>query len=170
MMRFAVTLLVLKLSFVVLWVLVALLRGVLALWPVHQAWLERLVAAIRGSLVIPLLVAFVVGVTTIAVTVILSLVVVTMVLVVPLVVTTNTSVMLFCHMADLLIAPLAKFVMHLASHALFNLTFAFFAREPSATCKLKMFLKYSASDSSLSLLRRQPPSTYFALSYLWKDI
>ncbi len=73
MMCFVVTLLVLKLTFVILWVLVALLRGVLALWPMHQAWLEYLVATIRGSLVIPLLVAFVVGVTTISVTTILPL-------------------------------------------------------------------------------------------------
>jgi hypothetical protein len=116
-------LLVLKLTFVGLWVLVALLRGVLALWSVHQAWLEPFVTAIRGSLVIPLLVAFVVVVTTITVTVILPLEVVTMVLVVPLGVTTVTSITLFCHMADLLIVPLAKFVTHLASHALFNLMF-----------------------------------------------
>jgi hypothetical protein len=170
MMHFVVMLLVLKLTFVVLWILVALLRGVLALWPVHRAWLERLVTAIRGSLVIPLLVVFVIGVTTIAVTAILPLEVVTTVLVILLVVMTVTSVTLFHQMADPLIITLAKFVMHLASYALFNLTFAFFAREPSAICELKMFSKYSASDSSLSLLRCRPPSTYFALSSLWKDI
>jgi hypothetical protein len=108
----------------------------LALWPVHRAWLERLVTAIRGSLVIPLLVAFVVGVTTIAVTVILPLEVVTMVLVVLLVVTTVTSVTSFRHMADLLIVPLVKFVMHLASHALFDLTFAFLCQ--GAICYLRI--------------------------------
>ncbi len=128
MMCFIVTLLVLNLMFVILWVLVALLRSVLALWPVHRAWLERLVAVIRGSLVIPLLVTFVIGVTTIAVTMILPLEVVMMVLVVPLVVTTVTSVTLFRHMADLLIVPLAKFVTHLMSHALFDLMFAFLSQ------------------------------------------
>ena len=52
-MHFVMTFFVLKLTFVILGVLVALLGGVLALQPVHQAWLERLVAAIRGNLVLP---------------------------------------------------------------------------------------------------------------------
>jgi hypothetical protein len=116
---------VLKLTFVNLGVLVALLRDVLALWPVHQAWLERLVAAIRGSLVLLFLVAFVVVVTTTAVTAILPLVVVVVLLTVLPAVATVTSMTLFCHKADLLVVPLAKFMMHLASHMLLNLTFAF---------------------------------------------
>jgi hypothetical protein len=117
------TLLIFKLMFGVPWVLVALLRGVLALGPVHQAWFELLVIVLRGNLVIPLFVAFVIGVTTIAVTVILPLEVGATVLIRPLVVTTVTSVMSFCHVADLLIVPLAKLVTHLASPALLDLAF-----------------------------------------------
>ncbi len=124
MMRFVGTLLIFKLTFGIPWVLVALLRGVIALGPVYQAWLERLVIELRGNLVIPLLVTFVLGVTTIAVTVILQLEVRATVLIRPLVVTTVTSVMLFHHMADLLIVTLAKLVTHLASYALLNLAFA----------------------------------------------
>ncbi len=135
-MHFIVTLLVLKLTFVVLWVLVALLRGVLALWPMHRALLECFVTVIRGSLVIPLLVAFVVVITTIAVTAILPLEVVMMVLVVPLVVMTVTSITMFCHMADLLIVLLAKCMTHLASHMLFDLTFAFLRQ--GAICYLQI--------------------------------
>ena len=96
-MHFVMTLLVLKLPFVIFWVLVALLRGVLALWPVHQAWFECLVTAIRGSLVPPFLVLFVIVVTTTAVTVILPLVVVTVVFAILPAVTTTTSVTLFCY-------------------------------------------------------------------------
>ena len=96
----------------------------LALGPVYQAWLERLVIALRGDLVIPLLVAFVVGVTTIAVTVILPLEIGATVLIRLLVVTTVTSVMPFYHVAELLIILLAKLMTHLASHALLDLAFA----------------------------------------------
>ncbi len=106
MMRFVGTLLVLKLAFGIPWVLVALLRGVLALGPVHQAWLERLVTALRESLVISLLVAFVVGVTTIAVTAILPLEVGVTVIVRPFVVTTVTSVISLVHMSELLFVAL----------------------------------------------------------------
>ncbi len=154
------TFFVLKLTLVILGVLVALLGGVLALRPVHRAWLEHLVGAIRRSLVLPFLVMFVVAVTMTAVITILPLVVMAVVLTALPAVATVTSVTLFCHKADLLVVPLAKFVTHLASHVLFNLTLAFFAREPSATYKLKMFLKYSATDSSVSLLRRWPLLTY----------
>jgi hypothetical protein len=125
MMRFVGALLVLKLTFVVPWVLIALLRGVLALRPMHCAWLECLVAAIRGSLVILLLVAFVVVVTTIAVAAILPLEIAAMVLIRPFVVMTVTSVTSFRHLVDLLIVPFAKLVTHLASHALLDLVFAF---------------------------------------------
>ncbi len=116
---------VLKLRFVNLGVLVALLRGVLALWPVHQAWLKCLVATIRGSPVLLFLVAFVIVVTTTAVTTILLLVVVVVVLTVLPAAATITSVTSFCHKADLLVVPLAKFMTHLVSHALLNLTFVF---------------------------------------------
>jgi hypothetical protein len=85
---------------------------------------ERLVIALRGNHVILLLVALVIGVTTIAVTAILPLEVGATVLIRPLVVMTVTSVTLFRHVADLLIVPLAKLVMHLATHALLDLAFA----------------------------------------------
>ncbi len=122
--------------FVILGVLVALLGGVLALRPVHQAWLECLVAAIRGSLILPFLVMFVIVVTTTAVTTILPLVVVAVVLTVSLPVATVTSMTSFCHKADLLVIPLAKFMMHLASHALLNLTFTFVCQ--GAICYLQI--------------------------------
>ncbi len=102
----------------------------------HQAWLERLVAAIRGSLVLPFLVSFVVVVMTTAVTAILPLVVLAVVLTVLPAVATVTSVMSFCHKADLLVIPLAKFMTHLASHALLNLTFAFLCQ--GAICYLRI--------------------------------
>jgi hypothetical protein len=105
--------------FIVLGILVALLGGVLALCPVHQAWLERLVVAIRRSFVLLFLVAFVIVVTMTAVIAILPLVVVAVVLVASPAVVTVTSVTLFHHTADLLIVPLAKFMIHLASHVLF---------------------------------------------------
>ena len=120
--------------FAVLGVLVALLGGVLALRPVHRAWLECLVVAIRRGPVFPFLVAFVVGVRTIAVAAILPLEVATPVLIRPFVVMTVTSVTSFCHKADLLIVPLAKFIMHLGSHALFDLTLAFLCQ--GAVCYL----------------------------------
>jgi hypothetical protein len=123
-MCFMGTLLIFKLTFGISWVLVALLRGVIALGPVYQAWLEHLVIELRGNLVIPLLDAFVLGVTTIAVTVILPLEVGNTVLIRPLVVTTVTFVTLFHHMADCLIVPLTKPVMHLTSYALLDLAFA----------------------------------------------
>jgi hypothetical protein len=40
-------------------------------------------------------------------------------------VVTVTSVTSFCHKADLFVVPLAKFVTHLASHALFDLMLTF---------------------------------------------
>ncbi len=92
---------------VVLGVLVALLGGVLALWLMHRAWLERLVAVIRRGPVLPFLLAFVIVVTATAVVAILPLVVVAIVLVASSAVVTITSVTLFRHTADLLIVPLA---------------------------------------------------------------
>jgi hypothetical protein len=126
----------LKLTFIVFGILVALLGGVLALWPVHQAWLERLVTAIRRSLVLPLLFAFVVVVTTTTVIAILPLVVVAVVLIASPAVATVTSVTLFCHTADLLIVPLVKFMTYLASHALFDMTLAFLCQ--GAICYLQI--------------------------------
>ncbi len=135
-MHFVMTFFVLKLTLVILGVLVALLRGVLALQPVHRAWLECLVAVIRRSLVLPFLVAFVVVVTTTAVIMILPLVVVAVVLTALPAVATVTSVMLFCHKVDLLVVPLAKFVMNLGSHALFDLALAILCQ--GAICYLQI--------------------------------
>ncbi len=136
MMHFMGTILVLKLKFCVPWVLVALLRGVLALRPVHRPWLEQLVIALSGNLVIPLFVAFVVGVTTIAITVILPLEVGTTVLLRPFVETVVTSVTLLRHVAHLLIIPPAKLVTHLASDALLDLVFAFLCQ--GSICNLSV--------------------------------
>ncbi len=52
-MRLVLTFFFLNLTFVVLGVLVELLEVVLALQPVHQAWLKRLVTAIRRGSVLP---------------------------------------------------------------------------------------------------------------------
>ncbi len=49
-MRLVLMFFVLNMTFVLLGVLVALLGGVLSFWPMHQAWPERLVAAIRSGL------------------------------------------------------------------------------------------------------------------------
>jgi hypothetical protein len=124
-MRLVLTFFVLNLTFVILGILVVLLRGVLDLWRVHQTWLERLVTAIRRGPVIPLLFTFVIVIKTAAVVAILPLVVVAIVLVALPAVAIVTSVMLFCHMADLLIKQLAQFVTHLASHALLDLMLTF---------------------------------------------
>ncbi len=128
-------------TFVVIGVLVALLGGVLALLPVHRAWLERLVAVIRRSLVLPFPFAFVVVVTTTAVIAILPLVVMAMVHVALPTVAIVTSVMSFRHTADLLIVPLAKFVMQLASHALLNLTLAFLCQGDICYLRIKNVLE-----------------------------
>jgi hypothetical protein len=125
-MRLVLTFFVLNLTFVVLGVVVALLGGVLALWPVHRAWLERLVAAIRRDPVLLALFTFVIVIMTTTVIAILPLVVMAIVLVaLPAVAIVTSTVTLFRHTADLLIVPLAQFVMHLASQALLNLTLVF---------------------------------------------
>jgi hypothetical protein len=152
--------------FIVLGVLVALLGGVLALRPVHQAWLKCLVAAIRRSLILLFPFAFVVVITTNAAIAILPLVVVAIVLVVLPAVVIITSVTSFHHTADLLIKPLAQFVIYLASHALLNLMLAFLCQGAICYLGIKIFLKDSATDSSISLLRRWLLLTYFALSSL----
>jgi hypothetical protein len=117
------------------WV-VALLGGVLALWPDYRAWLERLVAAIRRSLILLFPFVFVVVVTTTAVIAILPLVVVAIVLVALPTVAIITSVTLFHHTVELLIVPLAQFVTHFASHVLLNLTLAFLCQ--GAICYLQI--------------------------------
>jgi hypothetical protein len=127
---------VLNFTFVVLGVLVALLGGVLALWPVHQPWLERLVAAIRRGPVLLFLFPFVVIITTTAVIMILPLVAMVIVLVALPAVANVTSMTSFHHTTYLLIVPLAQFVMHLASHALLNLMLAFFCQ--GAICYLQI--------------------------------
>jgi hypothetical protein len=110
------------LTFIILGVFVAILGGVLALRPMHQEWLERLVARVGRGTVLPFLFSFVVAVTTTAVAAILPLLVLAIVLVALPTVAIVTSVTSFRHTADLLIEPLAQFVMHLVSHALLNLT------------------------------------------------
>ncbi len=101
---------VLNLTFVILGVLVALLQHVLALQPMHQAWLECLIAAIRRCSVLLFLFAFVVVIMMAAVTTILPLVVMAIALIAMAAVTIVTSVMLFHHMADLLIKPLVQYL------------------------------------------------------------
>jgi hypothetical protein len=124
-MRLVLTFFVLNLTFVVLGVLVALLGGVLACWLVHRGWLECLVATIGRGHVLPFYFAFVIVIMLTAVIAILPLVVVAIVLVASPAVAIVTSVRSFHHTADLLIKPLAPFMMHLASHALLNLTLMF---------------------------------------------
>jgi hypothetical protein len=124
MMRFMRTLLVLRMMLCVPWILVTLLRGVLALRPVHQALLESLVIVLSRNLVILFLVALVVCVATIAITAILPIEVGAVVLFRSSVAMVVTSVTSFCHVANLLIVPLAKLMTHLASDALLNLALA----------------------------------------------
>ncbi len=101
-----------------------LLKGVFTLRPVHQAWLERLVVVLSRNLVILFHVVLVICVMTIAITAILPLEVGVMVPFRPSVATVVTSVTLFCHVADLLIVPLAKLMTHVPSDALLDLAFA----------------------------------------------
>jgi hypothetical protein len=91
----------------VLGVLVALLRGVLALWSARRAWLERLVAVIRRGFVLLFLLALIVVATRTTVIAILPLVVMAIVLIASPAVGTVTSVTLFHVTADLLVVPLA---------------------------------------------------------------
>jgi hypothetical protein len=123
MMHFMRTLLVLRMMLCIPWILVTLLRGVLALRPVHQLWLESLVIALSRNFVILFLVALIVCVTRIATTAILPLEVGVAVLFRPSVAMVVTSATSFCHVANLLIVPLAKLMTHLASNALLNLVF-----------------------------------------------
>ena len=95
-----------NLTFVVLGVLVALLQHVLALQPMHQAWLECLITEIRRCSVLLFLFVFVLVITMTAVTTILPLVVMAIALIAMAAVTIVTSVMLFQHTADLLIKRL----------------------------------------------------------------
>jgi hypothetical protein len=148
----------------ILGALVAFLGGMLALQSVRRAWLERLVAAIIRSVVLLFLLALVVVVTIIAVIAILPLVVVTMIHVALPVVAIITHFTLFRDMVDLLIASLPERMMHLTSHAILDLMLVFLRS------KLKMFLKYFATDSSILSLRQCLLSTYFARSSEWKDI
>jgi hypothetical protein len=127
--------------FVARGILVALLIGVLALRPMHQAWLEHLVATIRRSLILPFPFAFVIVVTMTAVLAIQPLVVVVIVLVASPAVAIITSVMSFCHTAGLLIVPLAQFMTHFASHALFDLTLSFLCQGAICYLRIKNVLK-----------------------------
>jgi hypothetical protein len=107
-MRLVLTFFFMGLTLVlVLGVLVALLGGVLALWPVCRACLECLIAAIRRGPVLLFLLALIVVATMTAVIAILPLVVVAIVLIALPAAAILTSVTLFCDMADLLVVPLA---------------------------------------------------------------
>jgi hypothetical protein len=140
-MHLVLTFFILNLTCVILGVFVALLGGVLDLWPVHQAWLERLVAAIRRGPVLPFLFVFVLVITTTAVVAILPLEVVAIVLVASPAVAIITSAMLFRHTVDLLIAPLAQFVMHLMSHRLLILMLAFLCQVAICYLQIKNVLE-----------------------------
>jgi hypothetical protein len=107
----------------------------------HRAWLERLVAMIRRGPVLLFLLMLVIVITMTAVVAILPLVVMAIVLVALPAVATITSVMSFRHTAVLLIVPLAQFVMHLASHALLNLTLAFLHQGAICYLQTKNVLK-----------------------------
>jgi hypothetical protein len=104
----------------VLGVLVALLGGVLACRSMPRAWFECLVATIRRGFVLLCLLPLIVVATTIAVIVILPIVVVVIVLIALPAVATVTSVTLSRDTANLLIIPLARLMMYLASHGLLN--------------------------------------------------
>jgi hypothetical protein len=106
-------------------VLVALFEGMIALWAVRRAWLERLVTMIRRSLVLLFLLALVVVVTMIAVVGVLPLVVMTMICFALPGVATITPVMLFHDMADHLISSPPERLTHLTPHAILDLTLAF---------------------------------------------
>jgi hypothetical protein len=140
-MCLVLTFFVLNLMFVVLGVLVALLGNVLALWPVHQAWLEHLAVATARGPALSSHFAFVVVITTTAVVAILPLVVVGIVIVASPAVVIVTSLTLFRHTADLLIKPLAQFVMHLASHMLLNLMLVFLCQGAICFLRIKNILK-----------------------------
>ncbi len=92
--------------------------------PVYRAWIERLFVVLSRNLVILFLVALVVSVTTITTTTILPLEVGTMVPFRLSVVMVVTSVTSFCHVADLIIVPLAKLMTHVASDSLLDLASA----------------------------------------------
>jgi hypothetical protein len=140
-MRLVLMFFVLNLTFVILGVLVALLGGVLALWPMHQAWLERLVAAIRRGPVLLFLFVFALVITTTTIVAILPLIVVAIVLVVLPAVAIVTSVSLFRHTADLLIEPLVQFMTHLASHTLLNLMLVCLCQGAICYLRIKNVLK-----------------------------
>jgi hypothetical protein len=114
---------VIGLKFCITWNLATLLRGVFTLRPMYRAWLERFFVALSRNLVIPFLVALVVSVTTIAITAILPLEVGALEPFRPSVARVVTPVTSFCCVADLLIKPLAKLMMHIASDALLDLAF-----------------------------------------------
>jgi hypothetical protein len=91
--------------------------------------------------VLPFLFEFVGVITMTAVVAIPPLVVVAIVLVASSAVGIVTSVTLFRHTADLLIIPLAQFMMHLASHALLNLMLAYLSQGYICFLQIKNVLK-----------------------------
>jgi hypothetical protein len=117
-------------------VLIALFEGMIALWSMHRAWLERLVTTIRRSLFLLFLLALVVVVTMIIVVAILPLVVVMILRLAFSAVATVTPVTLFCDMADLLIVSPPERLMHLTLHVMLNLMLAFLCK--GAICHLQV--------------------------------
>ncbi len=130
------TLPVIGLTLCIPWHLVTLLRGVFTLRPMYQAWHERLFVALSRNLVILFLVTLVISVTTIAITAILPLEFGVLEPFRPSVARVVTPVTSFCCMADLLIKPLAKLMMHIASDALLNLAFALLIQR--SICNLRI--------------------------------
>jgi hypothetical protein len=102
----------------------------------YRAWLECLFVVLSRNLVILFLVALVISVTMIAITGILPLEVGALEPFRPSVVTVVTPVMLFCCVADLLIKPLAKLMMHIVSDGLLDLVFALLMQR--SICNLRI--------------------------------
>jgi hypothetical protein len=120
----------------VLGVLVALLRVMLAHWSVHRAWLECLVTMIRRSLVLLFLLVLVIVVTMTIVIAILPLVAMTMIHVALHAVAAVTPLTLFCDTADLLVVLLPEGMRHLMSHTMLDLMLAFLCK--GAICYLQI--------------------------------
>ncbi len=154
----------------IFWVLIALFKGVITLWSVCGAEFECLVTAIGRNLVLLLLLTFVVVGAAIAVVVTLPLVVLLMICLVMSATMDIVWVMLFCDMTDFLLVTLLKRETKLMFCMILDLTLAFICKGAITTWELKMFSKYSATDSSVSLQRRHLLSTYFVWSSEWKDM
>ncbi len=123
------------------WILVTLLRGVFTLRSMYRAWLEPLFVALSRNLVILFLVILVVSVTMIAITAILPLEVGALEPFRPSVAMVVTPITSFCHVADLLIKPLAKLMTHIASDALLHLAFLLLMQRSICNLRIVDFLE-----------------------------